>query len=236
MFKQTQQHAGGVTEGTASEPAARMLLATAVRRGYTVEATPAGGALITWTRHLFGATDGAVVLATRSISLEPFTPVGALSGPTRDDLALIGGDRHAHYAEEDGRRVIAGPMWRIPAFATARLRARTLVVEDGDRVRLSLTARLGLLAQTHRTRTTEPEGFRRPSAGDPYGSAGLNRPGGRAGMLRDGSSWAVCSCGQLNGALGGTRDEARRLTREHRRAMTAQFVTEHLAPPTRATA
>ncbi|GHA94411.1 hypothetical protein [Streptomyces chryseus] len=229
MYRETVQHSTGVTEGTASERHATMLLTSAVRRGYAVEFTPAGGALITWTRHLFGPGEGSVVRAERSISLEPLMPVGALSPTTRIDLDLVAGDRQAQYAEKGGRRVITGLVWEIPAFTTARLRARGLVVEDGERLRLSLTARLGALAQQHRTRTTEPRGWYRPSAGDPYGAAGLNRPGGRAGMLRDGGSAATCSCGALSG-WGGDRDEARRLTRDHRRAVAAAFIAEHLAP------
>ncbi|WP_327415429.1 hypothetical protein [Streptomyces sp. NBC_01233] len=228
MYRETIHHATGVTEGTASEGHATMLLTTALRREYAVEFTPAGGALITWTRRLFGTGEGSVVRAERSISLEPEMPVGNLSATTRLDLDLIAGDRHARYAEKDGRRVVTGLTWQIPAFTTARLRARGLVVEDGDRLRLSLTARLGLLAQLHRTRTTEPKGWYRPSAGDPYGAAGLNRPGGRAGMLRDGTSAATCACGALS-AWGGDRDEARRLTLAHRREVAAAFIAEHLA-------
>ncbi|MFH8577155.1 hypothetical protein [Streptomyces zaomyceticus] len=236
MYRETIHHATGVAEGTANERHATRLLTTAARRGHAVEFTPAGGALITWTRHLFGRSEGSVVRAERSISLEPLMPVGALSTTTRMDLALIAGDRHAHYAEKGGRRVVAGLTWEIPAFTTAKLRARGMVVEEEDRLRLSLTARLGLLAQQHRTRTTAPEGWYRPSAADPYGSAGLNRPGGRAGMLRDGGSAATCSCGALS-AWGGDRDEARRLTLAHRRAVAAAFITEHLAPvPTPAAA
>ncbi|MEU0275554.1 hypothetical protein [Streptomyces sp. NPDC006307] len=232
MFRETIHHSSGGSVGTASEQHATMLLTTARRRGYDVEFTPAGGALITWTRHLFGPGEGSVVRAERSIELEPVTPVGALSATTRLDLHLIAGDRHARYVEKDGRRVISGLLWEIPAFTTARLGARGLVVEDGDQLRLSLTARLALLAQQHRTRTTPPQGWYRPPASDPYGSAGLNRPGGRAGMLRDGGSAATCSCGALSG-WGGDRDEARRLTRDHRRAVAAAFVSEHLVyvPP-----
>ncbi|MGW1353045.1 hypothetical protein ACWCQE_27820 [Streptomyces sp. NPDC002409] len=232
MYRETVTHAHGTTEGTASEQHAVMLLVRAVRRGYAIEATAAGGALITWTRHLFGPGENTVIRADRSITLEPSTPVGTLSDAVRADLDLIDGDRHARYDEEGGRRVIRGLLWRIPAFTTARLRARGLVVEEGERVRLSLTARLGLLAHAHRTRTAAPNGWYRPSAGASYGSAGLNRPGGRAGMLYDGGSAAVCSCGDLS-AFGGDRGEARRLAREHRRAVAAAFVAERLAPAPR---
>lgn len=234
MFTETINHAGGIAEGSASERHAVAALVRAVRRGYAVEATPTGGALITWSRSEFTA-GGNVVRAERSITLEPFTPTGVLSPAMREDLALIAGDRHARYAEENGRRVITGLVWRIPAFTTARLRARGLVVEEDGLLRLSLTARLALLAQTHRTRTTEPEGWYRPSAGDPYGAAGLNRPGGRGGLLRDGTSAALCSCGTLS-AFGGDRVDARRLTAEHRREVTSRFVTEHLIPAARTAA
>ncbi|MFC8465972.1 hypothetical protein [Streptomyces sp. NPDC057250] len=231
MFRETIHHPGGVTHGHANERHAVSILTRAVRRGYAVEATPSGGALITWTRATFGPTADGTIRADRSISLEPFTPVGAISPTTRADLALIGGDPHAHYAEQDGRRVISGLVWRIPAFTTARLRARSLITEDeAGRVRLTLTARLGLLAQAHRTRTTEPAGWHRPSAATPYGSAGLNRPGRRAGMLHDGGSAALCACGGLAG-YGSDRAEARRLTAAHRREVTTRFITEHLAAP-----
>lgn len=229
MFRETLHHAGGVTEGAASNRHATMLLTRAVRRAYAVEATPSGGALITWTRRLFGPGAVSAVRAERSIGLEPVTPVGALSAATRDDLALIAATPDARYAIQGGRRIITGLMWTIPPFPTARLRARGLVVEENGRLRLSLAAQLGLLAQAHRTRTTEPQGWYRPSASAPYGSAGLNRPGGRAGMLRDGSSAALCACGALS-ATGGDRTEARRLAAEHRREMTARFITDRLCP------
>ncbi|MEW2071805.1 hypothetical protein [Streptomyces sp. NPDC007346] len=227
MFHETITHAGGTTEGVASEAHAVTLLDRAVRRQYAVEATPAGGALITWTRHLFGPGATSVVLVDRSIRLDPMTPVGNLTDAVREDLALVDGDPHARYELQQERRVITGGLWRIPPFATAGLRARRLVVEDRGHVRLTLTARLGLLAHAHRTTTTAPRGWYHPSA---YESAGLNRPGRRAGLLRDSTSTAVCTCRELS-AVAGDRDEARRLARDHRRAVAAAFVTARFALP-----
>ncbi|MGW7708292.1 hypothetical protein [Streptomyces sp. NPDC054771] len=230
MFRETITHAHGVTVGTASEQHAVMLLVRAVRRGYDVEATATGGAQITWGRMVFGPGGGVVVRAERSIELEPVTLVGLLSITTRTDLDLIDRDRHARYVEERGRRVLRGLLWCIPATTTARLLARGLVVEGEDgRVRVSLAARLALLAQDHRTRTTVPDGWHRPHAGDRYGSVGLNRPGRRAGLLRDSTSVAVCTCGELS-AHGGDRADARRLATDHRRAVAAAFIAEQLSP------
>ncbi|MFG2404239.1 hypothetical protein ACGFR8_07845 [Streptomyces brevispora] len=230
MFRETITHAGGTTEGTASETHAVTLLVRAARRQYAMEATPAGGALITWTRHVFGPGGNSLVLVDRSIRLDPMTPVGNLTDTVREDLSLVDGDPRARYDLVKGRRVITGTLWQVPPFPTAGLRARRLVVEDRGRVRLTLTARLGLLAHAHRTTTTAPRGWYHPSA---YESAGLNRPGRRAGLLRDSTSAAVCSCLELS-AVGGDREHARRLALDHRRAVTAEFVADRLAVPVNA--
>jgi hypothetical protein len=227
VYRETITHAGGTTDGTASEAHARMLLVRAVRRGYTVEATATGGAVITWTRALFGPGANSAVTAHRAIHLHPVTPVGALVDAVRDDLARIDGDHHAAYELDRDRRVITGLVWRIPPYTTARLRARSLVTEQDGHVRLTLTALLGLLAHEHRTTTTEPEGWHRPHS---YEHAGLNRPGRRAGMMLSTASAAVCTCRALS-AMGGTREDARRLGRDHRRAVAAAFVADRLAAP-----
>ncbi|MEU5834507.1 hypothetical protein ABZ820_12655 [Streptomyces diacarni] len=231
MFRETIHHAGGVTEGTASEAHALYLLRRAARRGYDIEVTKAGGALITWTARLFGRRDGEVIEEARSIELAPHLPVGAaLTDATVRDLTDIHEARRPCYADENGRRVISlNGFCRIPPAATARLRARGLVAEDGDgRVRLTLTARLGLLARAHRTRTTEPRGWHYP-ADIGMASAGLCKPGRRSGLLYDRGSAAVCSCGQI-AAYGDGRDEARRRAADHRREITRAFILADLTP------
>lgn len=141
MFRETYTHAGGITKGYASEAQATSILVQAVRRGHAIEATAAGGAIVTWTRHL----------AERSIVLDPYIPVGALADTVRDDLAHIDADPDTRYEFVHGRRVIAGTLWRIPPFDTTHLRTRKLVTEHDDApVRLTLTARLGLLALDRR--------------------------------------------------------------------------------------
>ncbi|MFF4408549.1 hypothetical protein [Streptomyces sp. NPDC001404] len=69
----------------------------------------------------------------------------------------------------------------------------------------------------HLTWTTEPRGWYFPSD-HPHpalrGSAGLNKPGGRAGKLYDGSSLALCTCGWRDFA--DDRVGARWAARRHR--------------------
>ncbi|MGA5497746.1 hypothetical protein ACPCSP_25620 [Streptomyces cinereoruber] len=219
MFRETVTHAGGDTEGTASEAHALMLLRRAARRGYAIEATAPGGALITWTCHQLGGVEH------RSISLVPQMPVGTLTDAVTRDLGLIADLRPVEYVFNDhGRRIILAGLTEISAMMTATLRARQLVTEHRGTVRLTLTARLGLLAAAHRTTTTEPDSWSRPAdAGMAALTAGLNRPGRRAGMINRTASAATCSCGRLR-AFGGDRADARRLARAHRRDAAASFV------------
>jgi hypothetical protein len=122
-----------------------MLMRRALNRGYPMEATREGGVLIRWNR---------IDLTThtqqeRSISLTPETPVDGLDDSVRGILALIDlGD--ATYDIHPDRRVITIGDTEIPPGDTSRLRARRLVAVDRkDRVRLTLPARLGLLAHGH---------------------------------------------------------------------------------------
>lgn len=149
MFHETVTHASGETKGRASEAHGLLLLRRALKRGHAIQATPAGGASITWS--LMGHGGRAVV---RSITLAPHTPVGALTDDTARDLGVIDSAGTARYDLRDGRRVITAGLYEIPALTTARYRARSLVTADrADRVRLTLTARLGLLAHEHQAGT-----------------------------------------------------------------------------------
>ncbi|MGW1989620.1 hypothetical protein [Embleya sp. NPDC001921] len=219
MFREIVTHSGGVTEGTASEAHAESLLRRAVQRGYRIEATPDGGVTITWIVNTFRTPHGT---EGRAVILTPFMPVGkALTEATRADLDLIHKSPADYATDANGARVISGLFWSIPQGATARLRARKLVTEDDGPVRLTLTARLALFATSHRTHTTEPAGWYRP-ADRGIASAGLNKPGGRAGHLYSRTSTAVCQCGYTK--VCEDRDEARRDAAEHRATAATTFV------------
>ncbi|MFF2940217.1 hypothetical protein ACFVSQ_10280 [Streptomyces niveus] len=149
MFHETVTHASGESRGHASEAHGLLLLQRALKRGHAIEVTPAGGVSITWS--LMGHGGRAVV---RSITLAPHTPVGALADDTVRDLAVIDSTGTARYDQRDGRRIITAGLFEIPPLTTARYRARSLVTADRtDRVRLTLTARLGLLAREHQPGT-----------------------------------------------------------------------------------
>lgn len=149
MFHETVTHASGESRGHASEAHGLLLLRRALKRGHAMEVTPAGGAVITWS--LIGHGGRAVV---RSITLAPHTPVGTLTDGTVRDLGVIDSTGTVRYELRDGRRIITAGMYEIPPLTTARYRARNLVTADRyDRVRLTLTARLGLLARQHQPGT-----------------------------------------------------------------------------------
>ncbi|MEW2568365.1 hypothetical protein [Streptomyces sp. NPDC047070] len=161
MFHETVTHAGGDTRGTASESHALMLMRRALNRGYAMEATPEGGAVIRWTR--IDLTTRAH--ADRSILLVPELPVDGLDDSVRALLDLIDlGD--ATYDCHADRRVITAAGTEIPPGDTARLRARHLVrVDRHNRVRLTMSARLGLLAHGHRQAGGKTDGFAMCSCG-----------------------------------------------------------------------
>ncbi|MFF4388567.1 hypothetical protein ACFY0G_17570 [Streptomyces sp. NPDC001552] len=200
MFRETVVHAGGTTEGTASEAHLLMTLRRAVRRGYGIEATREGGALVTWTRAEYSGQT-----AERAVLFAPQKPVAALTEALAQDLHLINDMGPAKYEENaQGRRVIRVGFLEFSPMATAHLRARQMVATDQHgTVRLTMTARLSLLAAKHLTTTTEP---------------GIGAV----------ASKASCTCGLFT-ATAGDRDAARHLARLHRQDMAAEFVT-NLAP------
>ncbi len=130
MFMRTITHADGErATGTATEADALRLLRTAVRRGFRVEVTRSGGAII--ERDMY---DGRSTLPrTHTVKLEPVTPVGKLTATVRECLSDIA-RREAFRidaAEPEFRhqvgRISAGLRGVGPAAAT-RLVDRGLVV------------------------------------------------------------------------------------------------------------
>jgi hypothetical protein len=100
------------------------------------------------------------------------------------------------------------------------------VTVTGTTVTVSLAARLALLAAGHRTRTTEPNGYRHPADLGLAGlSAGLNKPGGRSGRLHDRTSAASCSCRRWS-TWAEDRARARALAAQHRQQATAAMLRQ----------
>jgi hypothetical protein len=207
MFRETVTAGDGASHtGACSEVHALSLLYTAVRRGYSVEATRDGGAVI--VRILPGG-------ARRTVTLEPAAPAGTVTRTMRSDLNLItlrGGSGRASLA---GGCILA-PFYRCPPAATARLVARGLVtVTDTGGVTVSLSARLAMLAQDHRTTTSQPRGYHRPADYGEPSTCGIRR--------HDRGSVASCSCGSWS-LPAEDRDTARRKGHEHRQQVTSAML------------
>jgi hypothetical protein len=240
MFREVATSTNGTTtEGTCSEGHALYLLRTAVRRGYQVEATRHGGAVITrkvWT--------GDVTPKTLTVAIEPLTAVGLITPTLLGDLAVISAEQRAYRVDqaEPGFRSRIGRinarLASVPPAAARRLVERGLIVlgeperstsngclpETRTPVQLSLVARLVLLAHAHRTSTTAPRGYHRPDLSELYASLGRNVGGGKAGLAYDGISAAYCSCRGWSAHVDG-REQARRRAHEHRQQVTAAMVT-----------
>jgi hypothetical protein len=219
---------GTASNGTCSAAHATSLLQAAVQRGYRVEATRRGGAVITrdvWT--------GGTCPGQHAVTLEPVTRVGVLTDQIRRDLGAIGErtGRSPAYLRRDGR-IYAG-LYAIPPAAARRLLERGLITAaapgDGRAdVAVSLQARLALLAADHRTSTREPRRYvRHGDIGLADLSAGLNKPGRRGGKICDRTSGAWCSCGAWS-VPAGDRESARMLARGHREEATAAMVRHEL--------
>ena len=209
---------------TYSEADATSLLCRGVRtRRATVEARRSGGFLLQWTvHHLTGEP------TTATITAEPVTPA-RLTATMRADLDSIA--EHPTRARwlADGSLHV-GFVGRIPPATARRLADRGLIATDpanSPAVRLTLAARLALLAEQHRTTTAEPRGWHRPSdylrPGEWPTSAGSPRGGGKSGKTYDGHSSARCSCGNFY-ELANDRRAAARRARGHRHHVTAALV------------
>lgn len=231
---------GSTTEGTCSEAHALSLLRRAVRRGYRVEATRAGGAVITrdvWT--------GDALPKKHVVTIEPLVSIGTITATTLSDLNAVAADRGAYRVDQAETlfrsrvgRINAGLMSVPPSSVRRLVDGGLLVLGEPERstsngylpetrvpVRPSLVARLALLAAAHRTSTLEPRGYHRPDLSQPYASIGRNVGGGKAGLAYDGTSAAYCSCRSWSTRVDG-RDAARRRAHEHRQRVTAAMVAE----------
>jgi hypothetical protein len=238
MFRETITSADESSEqGSCTEAHALSLLRAAVRRGYRVEATRQGGAVI--VRDV--ATGLSVVPRHRTIILEPVTVAGTVTATMRADLdALARRDGKSPAEWRDGR--IRAGLYCIPPAAVRRLVARGLVTASGQcgPVALTLAARLAMLATDHRTTTSKPPGYQYPSdmayrdalrtgqvvtlSTPGIGAIGLNKPGRRAGRAYYRDSTASCSCRWSWPAE--DREDARRRARGHRQEATAAMLAE----------
>ncbi len=210
-FRMTVTYADGTTStGTATEAHTRASLTRAVSLGLRVEATRRGGVII--TRDL---PDGR----THTVTYLLPAPIH-LSETVRRDLGLIAlrGGRM-----KDGR-IITG-LFAIPPAAAARLARAGLVAVQAGQVSVSLAGRLALHAVAHTTGTRQPRGYVRPAdVGLAHLSAGLNKPGGRAGKIHDRTSSAWCSCRAWSAPFAEDRADAGRRARGHREEATAAMI------------
>lgn len=239
MFTETITDANGETAtGTVSEEHALALLKRlAGRDGCTIEAARTGGVIV--QRKVRG---GGPVPAARTIALNPVSRVAIITPTARRDLdaiiargAYLVSNAQGTFRVNNGR--ISAGVHGIPPAATQRLIDRGLIVlgspyeatsngylpESRTPVRVSLTARLVMLASDHQTRASAPAGYVRPADTGRTHTAGLNKPGRRAGMVHDGTSRANCSCGGWSGWFDGA-DSARRAARVHRQEVATAMI------------
>ncbi len=224
--------------GRLDETQARSLLRRAATRGYAVEATRSGGALITWTVKRLGPADGQVTTSPRSVALDPVTPARITPAVRRDLEAVDDSPGAALFLAPDARtpghgrirsglysippatseRLITGGLLTLGEITPARDWARDsfgAILGTYTSVRLSLVARLAMHAADHHTSTGEPRGW----VSMPH-SAGRQDRGGRG---YDRSSWANCACHWSTFAE--DRPDAARRAREHRQSRTAALIT-----------
>lgn len=217
---QVTRAAEDITTATYDEAAALALLRRAARRGFGIQARRSGGFTIEWKAHRLSAPP-----APRLITAEPTTPA-RLTATMRADLEHIASGRARRQA---GGAIRIG-LSQIPPAAAARMHARGLLTApayDSARVVLTLSARLALLAEAHRTWTKAPRGWYWPAddvrPGEWAFSAGSFRPGGKSGKQYDRTSAAGCSCKEFAEFAEDRADAARR-ARQHREAVAAAML------------
>lgn len=148
MFTETIESPGSVSTGAASEAHALILLRRSCNRGYAIQPTPDGGAIIRYRKRHLGQPEPVV----HTVTLAPLVPVGDLTDSDTGNLRVIDGAKISRFADS-GRYtlpVIAAGMYEIPPAQAESLQARNLVAADSNgNVRVTLSARLGLLARAH---------------------------------------------------------------------------------------
>lgn len=147
MFTETITGPDAETTGSVSEAHALILLRRACRRGYAIAPQRNGGAVIRWRRATLSST--APIL--RSITLTP----NAEADPTDLDLSnlrYIDAVKVARFTPSDryALPVIQAGTYEIPPAQAERLSRQGFLVANRDgALRLTLAARLTLVAASH---------------------------------------------------------------------------------------
>ncbi|PWI16011.1 hypothetical protein DI272_18945 [Streptomyces sp. Act143] len=147
MFTETVDSGSSTTTGTASEPHALVLLRRACNRGYAIEPQRTGGAIIRWRR----IDPGTLTPALRSITLTPQVP----ADPTDyelSDLRVIASVPVVRLVDSERYTlpVIEAGVCQIPPSRAERLLAQGFLLNtDNEHLRLTLAARLSLVAAAH---------------------------------------------------------------------------------------
>lgn len=147
MFTETIESDSSTTTGTATEPHALTLLRRACSRGYAIEPQRTGGVIIRWRR--IDLTTHAPVL--RSITLTPQVP----ADPTDYDLSnlrVIASVPVVRLVDSEKYTlpVIEAGTYAIPPSQAERLLAQGFLLNaDNEHLRLTLAARLCLVAAKH---------------------------------------------------------------------------------------
>jgi hypothetical protein len=148
MFTETVESPGNLSTGAASEAHALILLRRASSRGYAIEPTREGGAIVRYRKRHLGHPEPVV----HTITLAPHVPAGDLVDGDVFTLRAIDDAKVARFTDSDryALPVIAAGTYEVPPAQTESLQGRHLLAVDDDRnVRLTLSARLGLLAHAH---------------------------------------------------------------------------------------
>lgn len=145
MFTETIASPTGTTTGTASESHALILLRRSCRRGYAIEPLRNGGAIVRYRRASFTAT----APVEHTVTLTPHAP----AEPTDLDLSnlrYIDAVKVARFTDSDryALPVLQAGTYEIPPAQAERL-SRQGFLADGEVLRLTLAARLTLLAASH---------------------------------------------------------------------------------------
>lgn len=204
---------GNPATGFYTDDQARSTIARGLRLGCRAEIIKGDGIVMTRepTRRWPGGP-------AHTVTLVPIAGGGGVTGPMRRELAAISSEPGACYLPESGR-IRSSFLTEATRATTRALIARGLVVVDPDTndVTLSLRARLLMIADRHRTETSQPTGYL-------YDAFGCRRSNKRGTLMRDPSSWARCSCDWF--AAGYDRDDARWKARQHREEALTPLLRE----------